>query len=111
MKSFRAPVFVLLAGILWGSMGLFVRQLNAAQRPGRNKSRKKKGHFSVIGEMAFFVLDPVPAVHVQQLFRRHRKTPRSRSTRSSSRAWSAASVPRMEPSVLQSAYKMDRHPA
>ena len=30
MKSFRAPVFVLLAGILWGSMGLFVRQLNAA---------------------------------------------------------------------------------
>lgn len=30
MKSFRAPAFVLMAGILWGSMGLFVRQLNAA---------------------------------------------------------------------------------
>lgn len=30
MKSFRAPAFVLLAGILWGSMGLFVRLLNAA---------------------------------------------------------------------------------
>ena len=30
MKSFRAPAFVLLAGTLWGSMGLFVRLLNAA---------------------------------------------------------------------------------
>lgn len=30
MKSFRAPALVLMAGILWGSMGLFVRQLNAA---------------------------------------------------------------------------------
>ncbi len=30
MKTFRSPAFVLLAGILWGSMGLFVRRLNAA---------------------------------------------------------------------------------
>lgn len=30
MKAFRAPAFVLLAGILWGTMGLFVRRLNAA---------------------------------------------------------------------------------
>ena len=30
MRSFRAPAFALLAGILWGSLGLFVRLLNAA---------------------------------------------------------------------------------
>ena len=30
MKQSKAAIFVLLAGALWGSMGLFVRRLNAA---------------------------------------------------------------------------------
>ena len=30
MKTWKATGCVLLAGIFWGSMGLFVRQLNAA---------------------------------------------------------------------------------
>lgn len=30
MKQSKAAILVLLAGALWGSMGLFVRKLNAA---------------------------------------------------------------------------------